>query len=271
VDDDSKNCVLIPAGEFKMGSTQETGAGPVHTVYLDAYSIGRFEVTNGQYKRFMDDGGYTDQSYWAAGGFNILEGRKAPFFWNNESYHGGGVKDSENYPVGGVSWYEAMAYCNWLSKKSGKAYRLPTEAEWEKAARGTTTRVYPWGDEIDHSWARYYDYLHPLENDPQPVGFFGCDNKDRSLLDNASPYGVYDMAGNMREWCSDWYSLDYYSKAPQRNPKGPDKGIYKVVRGGAWNSIHSSDLHVCRRDYYLPIYIYDSYGFRCVLEAHASR
>lgn len=91
------------------------------------------------------------------------------------------------------------------------------------------------------------------------------------MHDNASQYGAYDMAGNIREWCSDWYSLAYYSKSPQRNPKGPEKGIYKVVRGGAWNSIHSSDLRVSRRDYYLPIYIYDSYGFRCVMEPHANR
>ena len=124
----------------------------------------------------------------------------------------------------GISWFEAEAYANWLSERTGHQYRLPTEAEWEKAARGTGSLNYPWGEDFDKNLCNSFN---PRLHRTSPVGIFPK---------GKSPYGCFDMAGNVREWCSDWYDGDYYVNSPDRNPKGPSGGADRVNRGGCWAS-----------------------------------
>lgn len=223
VNDGFGDFLLVPAGEFKMGDNFNEGEPrekPVHTVYVDAFYIGKFEVTNGDWKKFQSDPGYHDPKLWPGG--RPVPKDQSPY-WNQAANHGGGTPDSDNYPVIGVNWDAATAYCNWLSAKTGKKYRLPTEAEWEKAARGSDQRRYPWGNSIDLSYANIvgsqkYDTV-------KPIG---------SYEKGASPYGAMDMGGSVLEWCSDWYSRSYYSVSAKRNPKGPEKGAYRVLRGGSF-------------------------------------
>ena len=223
VDDGFGELVLVAGGPFRMGDNFGDGEErerPVHTVDVDAFYIGRTEVTNGQWRRFREDPGYEDPKYWPGG--RVVPKDQIPY-WNDSRNHGGGTPDSDNYPVLGVNWDAAVAYCNWVSAKTGKRYRLPTEAEWEKAARGTDGRKYPWGNTIDHSYAKYV----------QGANFVTADAVG-SYERGASPYGALDMAGNVLEWCSDWYSRDYYAHSPKKNPKGPEDGAYKVLRGGSF-------------------------------------
>src|SRR5579872_4263117 len=142
-------------------------------------------------------------------------------------------RPADNYPLLGVNWDSATAYCNWLSAKTGKKYRLPTEAEWEKAARGTAQHKFPWGNNIDHSYANYTGAQS--FDTGQLVGFYdGTKHGELQTHNNASPYGALDMAGNVMEWCQDWYSRTYYSVSPRKNPQGPPSGAYRVLRGGTF-------------------------------------
>ena len=196
--------VRVPAGEFMMGSPEGVGEGdehPQHKVYLDTFEIGKYPVTNEQYAVFVADTGRTAPSYWQKG--------KVP-------------KSKEKHPVVYVSWEDAAAYCQWLSEKTGEKWRLPTEAEWEKAARGTDGRTYPWGDEEpDKTRCNFGENV----GGTTPVGRYPS---------GASPYGALDMAGNVWEWCADWYDEKYYDRALFRNPAGPANGQYRVLRGGSW-------------------------------------
>ena len=142
-------------GRFRMGDNFGDGESrerPVHVVDLDAFYIGKYEVTNGDWRKFRDDPGYDDPKFWPSG--RVVPKNQIPY-WTQAQNHGGGTPNSDSYPVLGVNWDAATAYCNWLSAKTGKKYRLPTEAEWEKAARGTDQRRFPWGNTIDHSYANY--------------------------------------------------------------------------------------------------------------------
>jgi formylglycine-generating enzyme required for sulfatase activity len=155
VNDGYGDFLLVPAGAFTMGDT--TGEGldrerPVHTVTLDAFYIGKHEITNADWKKFQNDPGYEDKKFWPNGW--VVPKDQSPY-WHQANNHGGGTPGSDNYPVLGVNWDAATAYCNWLSAKTGKKYRLPTEAEWEKAARGTDKRKFPWGNQISHEYANY--------------------------------------------------------------------------------------------------------------------
>ena len=214
--------VLIPAGEFQMGDHFNEGHGnelPVHTVYLDAFYMDIYEVTNAQYGKFMN-----------------ATGHSAPRYWNNSS------DNAPEQPVVGVSWHDAVAYAEWAGK------RLPTEAEWEKAARGGLIgKRYPWGDEAPDAGGVYRACYG---NDP--VGSFA-----------GNGYGLYDMAGSVYEWCADWYDGNYYSDSPNDNPLGPGSGTYRVLRGGSWY-IYTNTLRVAYRPYGDPAYTLSSYGFRCV-------
>ena len=145
--------------------------------------------------------------------------------------------NSDDYPLLGVNWDSAAAYCNWLSAKTGKKYRLPTEAEWEKAARGTDQRRYPWGNNIDRSYANYVG-AQPFDTG-RPAGFYdGSKRGDLQTHSNASPYGAFDMAGNVMEWCSDWYSRDYYSSLAAQESEGAGGG--RLPRGARRNVLHGA-------------------------------
>ncbi len=233
VDDGYGVFVHVPAGAFTMGDTFGDGDGrerPVHTVELDAFYIGKYEVTNAQWRRFRDDPGYDDPSFWPDG--RVMPKTQIPY-WTQAQNHGGGTPDSDDYPVLGVNWDGATAYCRWLSAKTGQTYRLPTEAEWEKAARGTDRRRFPWGNAIDRTRANYAG--GQAFDTARPVGFYdGTVRGELRTQSNASPYGAFDMAGNVMEWTADWYSRDYYAASPAKNPKGPATGAYRVVRGGTF-------------------------------------
>ncbi|MFC2079680.1 formylglycine-generating enzyme family protein [Candidatus Bipolaricaulota bacterium] len=279
--------VLVPAGEFLMGDNYDEGNDrerPAHTVYLDAYYIGVYEVTNGEYWRFIDDGGYEKRDYWNAGGFGASS---HPAFWENVEYNGGGLPGNDDFPVCGVSWYEARAYCAWLSEKAGEVYRLPAEAEWEKAARGgfyldgdeshqvpnpfDPPRRYPWGNEIDGSYCNYLDSGDPYETGLTPVGYFdGSWYGDFQTHDNASPYGAYDMGGNVYEWCNDGYSATYYAYCERQgtvsNPQGSRSGLGFGIRGSAF--LYETFKQRCAyRGAYYPSARFPYIGLRCVREA----
>jgi formylglycine-generating enzyme required for sulfatase activity len=233
VNDGHGDYVHVPAGSFRMGDNFGEGEArerPVHVVDLDAFYIAKYETTNLEWRRFRDDPGYDDPKFWPGG--RVMPKTQIPY-WTQPNNHGGGTPDSDNYPVLGVNWDGATAYCNWLSAKTGKKYRLPTEAEWEKAARGTDQRRYPWGNTIDRSYANYTGAQR--FDTGQIVGFYdGTKRGELQTHSNASPYGAFDMAGNVWEWCQDWYSRDYYSSSSKKNPKGPETGAYRVVRGGSF-------------------------------------
>jgi formylglycine-generating enzyme required for sulfatase activity len=214
--------VLVPAGDSWMGS--EDGGSeerPRRKVYLDGFYIDRTEVTNAQYRRFME-----------------ATGQRAPAYWGNSRFN------APDQPVVGVDWGDARAYCAWAGK------RLPTEAEWEKTARGPDGRRYPWGDEWD---PRKANFAEGGPGKPTPVGSYRA---------GASPYGAVDMAGNVWEWVADWYQRDYYTKAPSRNPPGPDQGALKVLRGGSWYD-YPFDLRAAYRSFSTPDFRITYIGFRC--------
>ena len=224
--------VYVPAGDFLMGSLAGVGFAeehPQHTVYLDAFWIDRTEVTNEQYAQCV------------AAGVCTAPARSNSF--NHASYYGNTQYD--HYPVIYVTWDNAIAYCTWAGR------RLPTEAEWEKAARGTDGRTYPWGEGVDCTRANYSECVR----ETSPVG---------SYPSGASPYGALDMAGNVWEWVSDWYDSGYYSVSPSSNPSGPSSGDYHVVRSGSW--YNAGDYIRTANRYW---YAYDSWnfklGFRCAL------
>lgn len=200
-DDNGVSMVLVPEGTFNMGSDNgELDESPVHTVYLDSYYIDKYEVINAHYKTCVD-----------AGACNKLPITRS---YNRDSgYYG--ISEFDNYPVISVTWDVAKTYCEW------RGAQLPTEAQWEKAAGGVDGRTYPWGEEIDETFSNYNT------GDTVEVGSFES---------GASPYGAYDMAGNVAGWVADWHSETYYQNSPSSNPLGPDDGFYRVVRGGAWSS-----------------------------------
>ena len=224
---------MIQAEEFLMGSKSGEGRPderPQRRVYLDAYSIDIYEVTNKRYLRFIHE-----------------TGRKEP-----PNSYGEKLLSEESgigyLPVVQVTWYDAVDYCRWTGK------RLPTEAEWEKAARGKSGHVFPWGSEpplqkpvnFDRNWEGIKT-LWPVKGNAQ----------------TSSPFGIVNMAGNVREWVADWYAPDYYKNAPSKNPSGPETGILKVIKGGSWHSF-KSDVRAASRGKGGFALKTDGIGFRCV-------
>jgi sulfatase modifying factor 1 len=225
--------INIPAGEFLMGC--DVGAAnerPVHRVFVDEFAIGRFAVTNELYRSFIEDTGHAQPPGWTDSRFNHPE-----------------------QPVTSVCWFDATVYCEWLSKKTGKLYRLPTEAEWERAARaGLEGKLYTWGDESPQHQPNYSELW---VNGPERVG-----------QRPANGFGLYDMSENVHEWCSDWYDERYYFNSPSSNPQGPATGMRRSSRGGSWR--HQIKItRVAARSSIPPEFRYADYGFR--LRARASR
>lgn len=238
--------IYVPAGEFLMGSPDRDSHAlnlekPQHWVYLDAFWIDRTEVTNDQYRQCVEAG---------------VCGQ--PAYWGDARFDGGG------YPVVGVTWYSAVAYCEWAG------VRLPTEAEWEKAARGGDDRIYPWGDEFDGSRANFCDRnCEESGRDASVDDGYAQTAPVGSYPAGASPYGGLDMAGNVYDWVSDWYDQTFYARSPSHNPLGPASGEYRVVRGGSWRN-ESADLRSAYRGGTRPELQGSFIGFRCGLSNTAA-
>lgn len=228
--------IHIPAGSFLMGNNGQESFSysnelPQHTVYLEGYWIGKFEVTRGEYQQFINADGYSNRSYWSEAGWKwkVAKNKTVPLFWDTQENWGTGVfSQTDDYPVVGVTYYEAEAFCKWAGG------HLPTEAQWEKAARwDDRPRVFPWGDIGDQDfWNNIYDH-NPAGGGYQkyqtaPVGAYPADT---------SPFGCQDMAGNVYEFCSDWYGDSYYLQTPAGgwiDPLGPVNGVYRTLRSSGW-------------------------------------
>lgn len=244
--------VFMPAGELLMGLTPAQaqwlrekylvpldtfdGEQPAHEVYLDAFYIDKYEVTRAQYKAFLE----------------ATVGGELPY--------GDSDYDAPQKPISMVSWFDAQAYCTWAG------LRLPTEAEWEKAARGTDGRIFPWGTERPCSWCGLANYYR------DGWGAAGCCGDELPVAvgsrSRPSPYGAYDMAGNVSEWVADWYAADYYIRSPERNPQGPDNGAQRVERGGSAATDTGLTLRATARGLRAPGSL--GPGFRCARDVEAN-
>ncbi len=227
--------VLIPAGTFLMGEpaglSQNYNECPQHEVYLGDFYIDKYLVTNRMFSKFVKKTGYITDA-------EKEHGPPLGASWRDPMGDGKGLKDRMGYPAIRISWNDAQAYCKWAGK------RLPTEAEFEKAARGGIGTWHCQDDKREDANWYSYDWIHP-------VGIYG-----------PNPYGVYDILGYVWEWCSDWYGEKYYEVSPKSNPQGPDSGTDRVLRGGAcWPGTAAS--HTAARIHAEPHYREVSTGFRC--------
>ncbi len=252
--DDIGAMVDVPAGEFQMGCNEAVDTEclgnelPYHTVFLSAYRIGKYEVSAGEYRDCVVAGACVNT-------LDIIQ----YYLYSDDPYCNLEAPGREGYPMQCVTWYGAQAYCEY------RGQRLPTEAEWEKAARGTDGRKYPWGD-ADLSC----DYA--VMADPN-TGGPGCGTGGSmpvgSKKAGRSPYDAYDMVGNVWEWVNDWYSETYYEPALTNDPTGPDSGLLRALRGGAWGGSDESDLRASHRSGNYPVgygsFFYGNFygGFRC--------
>ncbi|HVO94737.1 MAG TPA: formylglycine-generating enzyme family protein [Terriglobales bacterium] len=219
--------VSIPAGTFMMGSNEgQENERPVHRVRVDAFAIGKYPVTNRGYGIFV-----------------LQSGRPAPPFWSDAQFC------APEQPVVGVTWDEAAAFCAWLSERGGMPFRLPTEAEWEYAARGGVDGAhYPWGNEPPDE--KHLVGCDPVTGGPAEVG-----------VNPPNGFGLFDMSENVHEWCADYYDYNYYHYSPEKNPHGPSAGQRRVSRGGSWR--HRIKFSRCAaRSSLPPDFQYSDYGFR---------
>ena len=252
------NLARIPAGDFLMGAPDfEQDERPVHRVFVSEFFISRFAVTQDEYARFIRETGYPAPSIRGlplvtlGGRDSMFRELAAPYVWEDgtpPAGHGG-------HPVVLARYEDALAYCRWLSDSLGRAVRLPTEAEWEKAARGGLEgQRYPWGDAIDSSRCNYLtDPSIKRERGTRPIGTY-----------SPNAYGLYDMAGNVWEWVADWYSADYYGLGEMRDPQGLASGSMRIVRGGSWVNDDVSMLRCAYRHKVPPDTYAHSIGFRIV-------
>ncbi|MEW6733628.1 MAG: formylglycine-generating enzyme family protein [Acidobacteriota bacterium] len=231
--------VSIPTGTFNMGQANANlgchecsqDEQPVHRVEITAFEIGRFEVTNAQYEPFANATGRQNAEW--------------------RQYY---KKERGNHPVVNVTWNDAQAYCAWLQALTGQEYRLPTEAEWEYAARAWTNNRYIFSNELSSSEANFDNKKGAVE-----VGRY-----------RPNRFGLYDMLGNVWEWCADWYDEKYYGNTIAQNPPGPNQGQYRVLRGCSWLST-SDQCRIANRAWYNPGYILDGRGFRIALRRRVEK
>ena len=216
----------IPEGWFGMGcQIGRDDEKPVHRVWVDAFELAAYQATNAEYARFL-----------------AATNGAPPPHWNDANFN------DPQMPVVAVSWHEAASYCEWLSGMTGKRYRLPAEAEWERAARGGAEGfLYPWGDAPPEMVP---DYAKRWKLGPEPVGLYA-----------PNAYGLYNLGDNVHEWCADWYDDGYYGRSPERNPQGPKSGTRKASRGGSWRH-HIKVTRTAARSSIPPEFQYTDYGFR---------
>jgi len=264
---EDEKTVSLEGGSFVMGSRNALyeDEGPARTVIVGPFVIDAYEVTNAQFERFIDETGYRTDAEKKGGGWAYRKGAKDWEFvsganWRHPEGLDSHIGNRSDHPVVQVSWNDAVAYAKW----SGK--RLPTEAEWEYAARGgKEQKVYPWGDELNIDGkpvANFWQGIWPKTNlltdaffYTSPVGSFP-----------ANGYGLHDMAGNVWEWCADWYGEDYYSKAPSVDPKGATEGTNRSARGGSWfcSEAYCGGYRNAFRGRSPQDYSFNNVGFRCV-------
>ncbi|WP_459874754.1 formylglycine-generating enzyme family protein [Desulfothermus naphthae] len=248
--------VWVEGGCYEMGCGSWTDScysdeKPVHTVCVDGFWMGKYEVTVGQYLKCVDEGACPVPEWLEKGNkYNIHTGSK-------KYYYGklGRALTSKNYPIVGVSWNDARAFAKWLFRKTGRTFRLPTEAEWEYACRsgGKKVKYATSTGRLSHDLANYdgtggrdrWEYTSPVGSFP------------------ANPLGLYDMSGNVWEWCEDWYDKNYYSRSPRNNPQGPSSGKYRVLRGGSWYN-GPRGLRCAIRNWNGPVLRNYNFGFRLV-------
>lgn len=218
--------VRVPGASFWMGC--ESGRDdekPLHRVWVDTFELATYQVTNEEYACFLAATGYGQ-----------------PLCWNDPNF------DHPRMPVVAISWHEALTYCAWLCQATSKPYRLPSEAEWERAARADAENsLYPWGDEPPQLLP---DYNLRWKSGPEPVGLYP-----------PNAYGLYNLGDNVHEWCADWYDASYYRYSPARNPQGPAKGSRRTSRGGSWRH-HVKASRTAARSSIPPEFKYADYGFR---------
>ena len=224
----SLDLLPVPAESFLMGcDTGRDEEQPVHRVWVDAFLLGIFPVRNRDYEPFLR-----------------ATGHPAPPLWNHADFN------HPDQPVAAASWFEAVKYCDWLGEISGKHYRLPTEAEWERAARaGREGELYTWGNEPPHEHAEYMRRWGGEVKATLPVG--GAPNL----------WGFYELGENVHEWCADWFQKDYYAVSPEKNPRGPATGERRASRGGSWRH-HVKASRCAARSSIPPQFQYADYGFR---------
>ena len=216
----------IPEGWFQMGSdTGRDDERPAHRVWIDAFELAAFQTTNAEYARFVEDARHP-----------------APTLWDDSNF------SDPQQPVVAVSWFDAVAYCTWLSRSCGRRYRLPSEAEWERAARGgAENQDFPWGNCAPEELP---DYANRWKSGPERVGLYAP---------NAS--GLYNLGDNVHEWCSDWYDPGYYAVSLERNPQGPASSHRRASRGGSWRH-HIKVTRTAARSSIPAEFKYADYGFR---------
>jgi sulfatase modifying factor 1 len=227
--------VSIPAGWFWMGSGDDHGnAGqdnerPAHRVWVDEFLLAACQLTNQEYSHFLR-----------------ATGTAPPPLWHDSNFN------EPLQPVVAISWFEASQYCEWLSRETGRRFRLPTEAEWERGARaGLEGKLYPWGDAPPQSMP---NYEKRWKTGPEPVGAYP-----------PTGFGLFDICENVHEWCADWYHADYYAVSPERNPQGPETGTRRASRGGSWR--HHIKASRCAARSSIPAeFQYADYGFRIAAE-----
>jgi formylglycine-generating enzyme required for sulfatase activity len=217
--------VRIDGGSFTMGTDAgQEDERPPHRVLVDSFELGVYPISRAEYETFLNATRY-----------------ERPRDWSHPAFA------KPDLPVVGVSWLDAFAYCAWLTREQGRPVRLPTEAEWEYAARGRRNTVYPWGDQVPE-WIPNGG-RGPLGG-PWPV-----------TVGEPNDFGLFGIAANVHEWCTDWHSHEYYSQSPERNPAGPPTGVRRASRGGSWRHANT----ICRvtlRSKLDPSFRYTDYGFR---------